>query len=154
SERELPLEPEPEIDQDRTDRDKDPDRAVGQQLAGYARADDLDAAILDIVAERLLNFFDRNPLLGVTARLLSNSDQHVGRTAELLQLQVTETKAGERGTHRSKVGLSRFRLHLDQCAAFEINTEIQAVEEIQRNRNDRHHRGCRKADAAESNEVE
>ncbi len=52
AERELPFEAEPEIDQDRADREHEPDRAVGQKLGRHARPDHLDAAVLDVAAER------------------------------------------------------------------------------------------------------
>ena len=90
AERELPLEAEPEIDQDRADRRDDAERAIGQELARHARSDHLDAAIFDLLAERRPDLVDRCLLRLLAARLLRDADQHVGRPAELLQLDIAE----------------------------------------------------------------
>ena len=131
-----------------------PDHAVGQQLAGHARADHLDAAIVDGVAERAAHLGHRLLLRGVAAGLLGNADQHVVGRAELLQLHLAEAEPAERRAHLGEVGVAGLGLHLDQRAALEVDAEIQPVEEIERDRQDRQQRRNGKADAPEAHEIE
>ena len=137
AERELPFEPEPEIDQDRKDREHQAEHAVGQQFAGYARSDHFDAAIIDGIAERAANLLHRRLLRGIAAGLFGNPDQHLGRPAELLQLDVAEAKAAQRRTHRGDIGGAGLGLHFQQRSALEIDAEIQPVGKEQRDRDDR-----------------
>ena len=136
------------------DREHQADDAVGQQFAGNARADHLDAAVVDRVAERAAHLGDRRLLRCVAARLLGDADQHVVGRAELLQLHFAEAERVERGAHLGEIGRARLGLHLDQRAALEVDAEIQPVDEVKRDRQDRHQRRHRKADAPEAHEVE
>ena len=88
----------------REDREHQAERAVGQQFAGHARTDHLDAAVVDRVAERRAHLLHRRLLRGLAAGLLRNADQHVGRPAELLQLDVAETEPLERRAHLRDIG--------------------------------------------------
>ena len=154
AERELPFEPEPEIDQDAEDREHQADRAVGQKLAGDARAHHFDAAVFDAVAERAAHLLHRRLLRCVAARLLGHADQHIGGAAELLQLHFAKTEAAERRAHLREIGRAGFGLHFHQRAADEVDAEIQAMGEEQRDREDRQQRRNRKADAPEAHEIE
>ena len=153
AERELPFEAEPQVDQDREDREHEPDGRVGQKLRRHARADYLDAAVVDVGAQGLADFGDGGLLRRIATGLLRDPDQHVGRAAELLQLDVAEIETRQCRAHLGKVGRSGLRLHFDQRAADEIDPEIEPVEEVQHDRDDRQHRGRRKADAPETHEV-
>ncbi len=130
-----------------------PDHAVGQQFAGDARADHLDAAVFD-VAERLADLGHRRLLRLVAARLLGDADQHVGRRAELLQLHFAKAEPAQRRAHLGEIGGAGLGLHLHQRAADEVDAEIQPVEEIEQDRQDRQQRRHRKADAPEAHEIE
>ena len=154
AERELPFEPEPEIDQDREDREHQAEHAEGQQFAGYAGADHFDAAILHGIAERAADLLHRLLLRGVATGLLCHPYQHVGWTAELLQLDVAEPQRAQRRAHRADVGRAGFGLHFQQRAAPEIDAEIQPVGEEQHDREDRKRGRDRKADAAKAREIE
>ena len=88
---ELPFEPEPDIDQDADHGDDDSDGAARDQLARDGRPHDLDAAILDPVAERLLDFGDGGLLL-LLGGLRGNADQDIVRRAELLNLHLADTE--------------------------------------------------------------
>ena len=135
AERELPFEPEPEIDQDRHDREHQADGAVGKQFAGDARPDHLDAAVIDVVAERVAHLLHRRLLRRVAARLLGNADQHVVRARRIAAAGHRRgSSAPMRRAHLGEVGRARLGLHLHQRAADEVDAEIQAVEEIQRDR--------------------
>ena len=68
------------------------DHAVGQQFAGHARTDHLDAPVIDLIAERATHFDDRVLLRGIPTRLLGDTDQHVFGRAELLQLNFAEAE--------------------------------------------------------------
>ena len=154
AERELPFEPEPEIDQDREDREHQAEHAVGQQFAGNARSHHFDAAIFDGIAERAADLLHRLLLRGVAAGLFGHPDQHVGRTAELLQLDVAEPEIAQRRAHRGDVGGAGLGLHFQQRAALEVDAEIQPVGEEQHDRDDRERGRDRKADAAKAREIE
>ena len=65
---------------------------LGDQLARDGRTDDLDAAILDGVAERLLHLGDRCLLL-LLGRLRGDADEDVVRRAEFLDLNLAEIRA-------------------------------------------------------------
>src|SRR5437764_11790868 len=93
AERELPLEAEPEIDQDRKDREHQAEHAVGQQFAGNARSDHLDAPVLNCIAERTADFLHGFLLRSVAAWLLGYPDQHLFRSTELLQLNFAKPQA-------------------------------------------------------------
>ena len=134
--------------------DDQADRAVGQQLGRDARPDHLDAAIVDLVAERRRDLRHRRLLRGLAARLLRHADQHVGRRAELLQLHLAEAEAAERRAHLGEIGGAALRLHLHQRAAVEVDAEVQPVEEVEKDRQDRQQRRHRKADAPEAHEIE
>ena len=82
----------------------EPDDAVGQQFARHARADHLDAAVVDRAAERAAHLGHRLLLRGVAARLLGDADQHVVGRAELLQLHLAEAERAERGAHLGEIG--------------------------------------------------
>ena len=138
----------------REDRDHQPDRALGQQLGGDARAHHLDAPVVDLVAERAAHLGDRRLLRLVAAGLLRDADEHVGRGAELLELGFAEAEPVDGAAHLGEVGGSRLRLHLDQRAADEIDAEIQAVKEVQHDGDDRQRGRDRKAHAPEAHEIE
>ena len=91
---------------------------------------------------------------GVAAGLLGHTDQHVARRAELLELNLAETEAAQRRTHLGEIGRTRLLLHLHQRAADEVDTEVQAVREIEHHRHDRQQRRHGEADAPEAHEVE
>ncbi|MEY9807549.1 hypothetical protein ABIF30_007156 [Bradyrhizobium elkanii] len=154
AERELPFEPEPKVDQDAHDREHQADHAVGEQFAGDARSHHLDATIVDGFAERAAHFRHRVLLRLVAAGLLGDADQDFRRTAELLQLHLAEAKAVQGRAHRGDVGGAGLGLHLQQRAALEVDAEIQAVGEEQRDGKDREQRRDREADAAKAGEVE
>ena len=67
--------------------------AVAEQLLRHARADHLDAAIVDAVAERVAHLDDDGLLGRFAAGLLRDTDQHVAAAAELLQLHLAETES-------------------------------------------------------------
>ena len=138
AQRELPFEPEPEIDQDREDREHQAEHAVGQKFAGHARSDHFDPAIFDGIAKRAADLLHRRLLRGVAAGLFGDPDQHVGRPAELLQLDVAEAEIAQSvariAAMSARAGLG---LHFQQRAALEVDAEIQAVGEEQRDRDDR-----------------
>ena len=125
------------IDQDCEDREHQPDDAVGKQFARHAWSDHLYAPIVDFIAERAANFADRLLLRHLSARLFGDADEHIVRRTELLQLHFAEAKRPERGAHLRKIGSPCLRLHLDQRAALEVDAEIQPVEEIERDRDNR-----------------
>ncbi len=131
-----------------------PDRAVGEQLLGYPRADNLFASNFDLVAEHLAHLGASGLLRLFAAGLLGDADQHVLRTAELLQLDVAQPQPAERRAHLGQIGGAGLGLHLDQRAADEVDAEIQAIEKKQQDRNDRQQRGDRKADPPKAHEVE
>src|SRR4051812_12021408 len=137
AERKLPFEPEPEINQDGDDRETETDGAIGQEFGGDTRSDDFDAAVLDVGAERAPHFGNGSLLRAFAARLLRDTDQNIGRRAELLQLNVAKPQSAERRPHFGEIGWAGFRLYLDQRAAHKINAEIEPVKEIQCNRQDR-----------------
>ena len=80
--------------------------------------------------------------------------QHVGRTAELLQLHVAQPESAQRRAHLGEIGGPALRLHLDQRAADEVDAEVEPVKEVQQDRDDRQHRRDRKADAPKAHEIE
>ncbi len=154
AERELPFKPEPEIDQDGKDREHQAEHAIGQKLAGNARAHDFDAAIVDGIAERAAHLAHRLLLRRVAARLFRHADQHIRRSAELLQLHVAEAEAIQGRAHRADIGRAGLGLHFEEGTALEVDAEIQAVSKEQRDRDDRQRRRDREGDAAELREVE
>ena len=101
------------------------DGAAGDQLAGNGGADDLDAAILDRVAERRLDLGDRGLLL-LLGRLRGDANEHgVGR-AEFLNLHLAEAEPAHLAANVGKIGGADLGLDLDQRAALEIDAHIQA----------------------------
>ena len=88
----------------RDDREHQAEHAVGQQFAGDARSDHLDAAVIDAVAERAADLLHRLLLRLVAAGLLGHADQDFFRAAELLQLDFAEPERVQRRTHRGEVG--------------------------------------------------
>ncbi len=80
--------------------------------------------------------------------------KHVGRPAELLQLNLDQVELGQGRAHLGEVGLPALDLDLDQRAAAEIDAEIEPMKEVERDRDDRQHRRERKADPPELDEVE
>ena len=155
AERELPFEAEPEIDQDRADRHDDADRAVGQELARDARADHLDAAVFDLVAERALDLLDRGLLRVLAAGLLRDADQHVGRPAELLQLHLAEAER----RRASRASCARSAGPDLACTSISVPPtksmpKLRPWIEEQHDRQDRQQRRDRKADAPEAHEIE
>src|SRR3974390_96365 len=131
AERELPFEAEPQVDQDADDREPEADYAIGQQLAGHARPHHLDAAVVDLVAERAAYFGDRLLLGRLATRLLGDTNQHVVRCAELLELNFAKAEPIQRRAHLGKIGGWGLRLYLDQSATLEVDAEIQTVKEIE-----------------------
>jgi hypothetical protein len=88
------------------------------------------------------------------ACLLRKADQHVGGAAELLQLHVTELERGQLCAHGADIGGAGLVLHLHERTALEVDAEIQAMREEQRDRRDGQQCRGREADAAELGEVE
>ena len=133
--RELPFEAEPDIDEDAKKGDDHGDRTAGDQLAGNGRADDLDAAIFDRIAERLLNLGDRRLLL-LLGRLRGDANEHgIGR-AEFLDLNFADAEPVYLAANVGEIGRALLGLDLDQRAALEIDAHIQADG---RDENERHH---------------
>ena len=101
------------------------DGAAGDQLAGNGGADDLDAAILDRVAERRLDLGDRGLLL-LLGRLRGDANEHgVGR-AEFLNLHLAEAEPVHLAANVGKIGRAFLGLDLDQRAALEVDAHVQA----------------------------
>jgi hypothetical protein len=57
--------------------------------------------------------------------LLGDTDEHVVRRAELLELHFAQPKCAERGAHFREIGSAGFGLHLHQRAALEVDAEIE-----------------------------
>ncbi|KTT90269.1 hypothetical protein NS44R_14895, partial [Mammaliicoccus sciuri] len=70
------------------------------------------------------------------------------------QLHLAETKAVQGRAHRGDICSAGLGPHLQQRAALEVDAEIQAVGEEQRDGKDREQRRDREADAAKAREVE
>jgi hypothetical protein len=152
--RELPFETEPEVDQDRKDREPEADRALGQQFRRHPRPDHLDPAVVHFVAQRFADLGDGGRLRLFAAGLLRDADEHVGRTAEFLQLHVAQSQSAQSRPHLRKIGRTALGLDLDQSTADEVDPEVEAVKEIERDREDRQQRRDREADAPEAHEIE
>src|SRR4029077_11740790 len=95
------------------------------------------APVVDLVAKRAAHLAHGRLLRCLSARLLRDPDQHIVRGAELLELHFAETERAKRAAHLRKIGRPGLRLYLDQSAALEIDTEIQAMKEIKRDRDNR-----------------
>ena len=113
--RELPFEAEPDIDQDADHGDDHGDRAAGDQLAGNGRADHLDAAIFDRIAERLLHLGDRFLLL-LLRRLGGDADEHGIGCAEFLDLNLAETEPVHLAANVGEIGRALLGLDLDRAS--------------------------------------
>src|SRR5262245_32730955 len=92
AERKLPFEPEPQIDQDPDDSEHQAYNAIGQELAGNAWTDDLDAPILNRITECFAHLADRLLLRDFATRLLCNPDENVVRRTKLLQLYLAQAE--------------------------------------------------------------
>ena len=123
---ELPFETEPDVDQDRAQRDQHRQDTVADQFRADLRADELDAAVIHVVAQRATHRLDGRLLAFLTAILLLDADQHVGIGAEFLQGHLAQPELAERRAHFGQVGGLR-RAHLHQDAATEIDAEIQPL---------------------------
>ena len=114
----------------REDREHQADRAVGQQLGRHARADHLDAAVLDLVAERARAPCATRGLLRLLAARLLRRCGSARRSAPPNCCSCTSPRPSplERRAHLREIGRPGLRLHLDQRAADEVDAEIQAVD--------------------------
>ncbi len=102
----------------------------------FNRPDNLNAAVVNAVAERLAHLLHRRLLRMVASGLLGNAYQHIGGPAELLKLHIAEAEAAKRSAHLGKIGRAGFLLHLKQRSAAEIDAEIESVREEQDDRDD------------------
>ena len=96
--------------------------------------------------------FAKDGLIERLAAEARNSPADVLLTVDAARL--SEAKAAQRGAHPRKIGDLRLRLHLEQRAADEIDAEVQAQREIERDGGNRSDRRQRKADAPEAHEIE
>ena len=130
SDGELPFEPKPDVDKDGDRRVEHRLRAGPQQIPADLRAHDLDAAVVDVIAEVLgergLDPLDRSELPGLAARLALDPDQHVLGAAELLERDLAEAQALQGRAHRRQIGGTR-HADLDQDAALKIDTVVQTL---------------------------
>jgi hypothetical protein len=89
------------------------------------------APVVDILAEavgeRGFDFVDRRQLPLLAARLALDSDQHVLRSAELLERDLTEAETAKRRAHRREIGVLARDPDLDQDAAAKVDPEIEAL---------------------------
>src|SRR5690606_2252392 len=105
AERELPLEPEPDVDQHQGNGDDDGENTILYQFAADLRADDLDAAVFDRVAEFGLDRVDdalRGFLIVIAGRL--DTDQDIVCLAKLLNLNFAEAEPAEVRAQLADVG--------------------------------------------------
>ena len=138
----------------RDDRENQADHAVGEQFARDARADNLDAAIFDGIAQRAAHFVDRRLLRLFAARLLRDADQHIAGPPNCCSCTSPSPSppascaccAISAGPDLACTSIS--------VPPLEVDAEIQPVGEEQDDREDRQHRRDRKADAAELHEIE
>src|SRR5215469_10035510 len=133
SQSELPLEAEPQIEQDGANRQHNANGAVGEQLAGDPRSNDLDTAILNAVAKRPLHALNCGLLGGVAAWLLGDADEHVVRSTKLLELEIAQVEPCDRRPHRRQICRPGLLLHLDQRSTAKVDAEIEAWMEVERN---------------------
>ncbi len=87
-----------------SDRGEHGDDARAPQLARHRRPDDLDAPLRVVGAQRVDDLLHRHLLLGVTARLLLDADQHVGVGAEALDLHVADAELIQLLAHAGEIG--------------------------------------------------
>ena len=130
---ELPFEPEPDIDKDRQHRQRHRHDPVFEKFSRHLWADELGPAVLDILVERALDRVDRFLLRGVPARLALDADQDVRYLAELLKRDIAKAERRELTPHVGDVGRP-LGPNLDQNAALEVDAEIEALGEGQRDR--------------------
>ena len=81
-----------------------------------------------------IDLLHRHLLLGVTARLLLDADQHVRVGAEALDLHVADADAIQLLAHAGEIGGAALVLHLDERAALEVDAVVEAAREVEAER--------------------
>src|SRR5580704_7083160 len=125
-----------------------------QQLAGHTGADDVDAAVIESVAQRLPDLQHDRLLRLLATGLLGDLDLRSVRAAEFLELNVAEAEPGERRPRLGDVDRADLGLDLHPGAADEVDAEIEPHREIERDGENRQDRRDRKTDPAKANEIE
>lgn len=124
------------------------------QLTGHTRSHHLDAPEIDTLAKALAHGRDNRLLGKLAAFRLLHTYQHLVRRTELLHLHVAEIQRSELGTDAGDVGGRLMRLELEDRAALEVDAEVEADREEQRDGGQKHDRRERERQHAQPHEAD
>ena len=151
---ELPLEPEHHVQEDGAQRDEHREAALLGQLLADLRAHELDPAQIDLRipgTECVERTVAQLRPIHVVSR--GDSDDHVVRGPEMLDDGALETRSVQRGAYRLQLDGTRIA-HLDQRAAGEIDSELEAPDCERHDRDDQQRRRELHRETATAHEVE
>jgi hypothetical protein len=149
---ELPLEAEPQVHEDHHEPEHEREDRLLHKLLRHARADHLDATDGVVLAERRAHPVDdaAGPALPLVGG--AHLDQKFARGAELLDLHLAEVQAADGLANAADIGRPGGGLHLDEGAAFEVDTDVQPEGEERHDADDGQKSGERKAPMPVSHE--